>query len=104
MHRRNSVPLILSSSLAILLGALTVTAQVKPPPAPWRGAGPTPCVGSDGGIFRCPPAARVVAIRAGRLFDTTAGQMLTKQVVILTGERITDVGPEAKSRFRQERK
>jgi len=96
MRRRNSVRVFLSASLAMLLGALTVTAQVKPPPAPWRGAGPTPCLGSDGGIFQCPPAAQVIAIRAGRLFDTTAGQMLTKQVVILSGERITAVGPEAK--------
>jgi imidazolonepropionase-like amidohydrolase len=69
--------------------------QVLPPPAPWRGAGPTPCVGSDGGIFQCPPASRVIAIRAGRLFDSKTGQMLTKQTVILTGDRITDVGPQA---------
>lgn len=96
MRLRNSVRIFLSSSLAILLGALTATAQVKPPPAPWRGAGPTPCLGSDGGIFQCAPAAQVIAIRAGRLFDATAGQMLTKQVVILSGERITAVGPEAK--------
>ncbi len=72
-----------------------VWAQVQPPPAPWRGAGPTPCVGSDGGIFQCPPAARVVAIRAGRLFDSKTGQMLTNQAVILSGERITEVGPQA---------
>jgi imidazolonepropionase-like amidohydrolase len=36
-----------------------------------------------------------MAVRAGRLFDSKAGQMLTRQVVILQGERITDVGPEA---------
>jgi imidazolonepropionase-like amidohydrolase len=52
-------------------------------------------VGSDGGIFQCPPAARVIAIRAGRLFDSKTGQMLTNQVVILSGERITEVGPQA---------
>jgi imidazolonepropionase-like amidohydrolase len=51
-------------------------------------------VGSDGGIFQCPPAARVIAIRAGRLFDSKTGQMLTKQVVILSGERITEVGSQ----------
>ena len=67
---------------------------VQPPPAPWRGAGPTPCVGSDGGIFQCPPAPRVIAIRAGRMFNSKTGQMLTKQVVVLAGERITEVGPE----------
>src|SRR5436189_5116590 len=31
----------------VLLAAITLEAQVQPPPAPWRGAGPTPCVGSD---------------------------------------------------------
>src|SRR5262249_12996053 len=40
------------------------------------------------------PAAQTLAIRAGRLFDSRAGQMLTAQVVLLSGERITAVGPE----------
>src|SRR5207253_8194022 len=39
------------------------------------------------------------AIRAGRLFDTKTGQMLTKQVVLLSGERITDVGLAARIRI-----
>jgi imidazolonepropionase-like amidohydrolase len=51
-------------------------------------------VGADGGVFRCPPAPSVVAVRAGRLFDSKAGRMLTKQVVVLTGDRISDVGPD----------
>jgi imidazolonepropionase-like amidohydrolase len=75
--------------------ATAAAAQVQAPPAPWRGAGPTPCVGSDGGIYKCPPAAQVIAVRAGRLFDSKNGTMLTKQVIVLEGERITDVGPEA---------
>jgi imidazolonepropionase-like amidohydrolase len=37
-----------------------------------------------------------VAVRAGRLFDSKSGQMLTKQVVLIQGERITDVGPEGR--------
>jgi imidazolonepropionase-like amidohydrolase len=37
----------------------------------------------------------VVAVRAGRLFDSKSGQMLTNQVVVLQGERITEVGPAA---------
>jgi imidazolonepropionase-like amidohydrolase len=78
----------------ILLTAGSLSAQVQPPPAPWRGAGPTPCVGSDGGVFRCAPAPQPIAIRAGRLFDSKAGRMLTKQVVLIQGERITDIGPE----------
>src|SRR5689334_22238255 len=80
-----------------LLSAIAVSAQgPQPPPAPWRGAGPTPCVGSDGGIHQCPPAPRSVAVRAGRLFDSKTGQMLTKQVILISGERITDVGPESR--------
>jgi len=86
----------LLAAFGILLIATTLSAQVQPPPAPWRGAGPTPCVGSDGGIIQCPPAPRVIAVRAGRLFDSKTGQMLARQVVLLQGERITDVGPEAR--------
>ena len=79
----------------VLLVTTTLWAQLVAPPAPWRGAGATPCVGSDGGVMQCPPAPRTVAVRAGRLFDSKTGQLLTKQVVVLRGERIIDVGPEA---------
>ena len=77
----------------ILIGAAALWAQPQPPPAPWRGAGPTPCVGADGGIYKCSPAARSYAVRAGRLFDSKTGQMLTKQVVLISGDRISEVGP-----------
>ena len=87
---------LLAATFGILLGAATLGAQVQPPPAPWRGAGPIPCVGSDGGVYQCPSAPRVIAVRAGRLFDSKTGQMLTRQVVLVSGERITDVGPEAR--------
>ncbi|HEY2843614.1 MAG TPA: amidohydrolase family protein [Bryobacteraceae bacterium] len=86
---------MIPATFVTLLGAVALIAQVQPPPAPWRGAGPTPCVGSDGGILQCPPAARVVAIRAGRLFNSKTGQMLTGQVIVIAGERISEVGPEA---------
>src|SRR6185295_13695539 len=84
-----------TSAMFAMAFATAAWAQVQPPPAPWRGAGPTPCVGPEGGIFQCPPAARMIAIRAGRLFDSNTGQMLRGQVVILSGERITEVGPQA---------
>jgi len=83
----------MAAELGIFLSATTLWAQVQAPPASWRGAGPIPCVGSDGGVYQCPPAPRVVAVRAGRLFDTRTGQMLTRQVVLLSGERITEVAP-----------
>jgi imidazolonepropionase-like amidohydrolase len=79
-------------TMAIATG---IYAQVQPPPAPWRGAGATPCAGADGGVFQCPPAARTIVIRAGRLFDSKTGQMLRAQVVVLTGDRITEAGPQA---------
>jgi imidazolonepropionase-like amidohydrolase len=79
---------------AVLFLPVTVWAQLAPPPAPWRGAGAPPCMGTDGGFFQCPPAPKTVAVRAGKLFDSKAGQMLTRQVVLLSGDRITEVGAE----------
>ena len=79
----------------LIIGAGAAWAQVQPPPAPWRGAGQTPCVGSDGGVHPCPPSPNIQAVRAGRLFESKSGKILTKQVVLLSGERITEVGPES---------
>ena len=81
---------------AVLLGAMALQAQPKPLTTPWRGAGPTPCVGSDGGILQCPPAPKTMAVRAGHMFDSKNGQMLTKQVIVLTGDKIVEVGPEGR--------
>src|SRR5207248_5107583 len=41
--------------------------------------------------FLAPPN-QVVAIRAGRLFDSRSGKMLTNQVIVVRGDRITEVG------------
>src|ERR1700681_1904356 len=50
--------------------------------------------GAQGRGGQAPAAStEVVAVRAGRLFDSKAGTMLTNQVVLIRGERITDVGP-----------
>ena len=40
-----------------------------------------------------PPPPEGVAIRAGRLFDPRTGMNLTNQVIVIQGDRITDVGP-----------
>jgi len=84
------------AALGLVLIANAHGAELAVPPAPWRGAGPTPCVGSDGGIQQCVAASPLTAVRAGRLFDSKSGKMLEKQVVLLEGERITGVGPEGK--------
>ncbi len=84
----------LFAAFGFLTAAAWLGAQVQPPPAPWRGAGSAPCVGSDGGILRCPPARDVVAVRAGRLFDSKDGRLLAKQVVVISGDRVVEAGPE----------
>jgi imidazolonepropionase-like amidohydrolase len=38
---------------------------------------------------------RIVAVRAGHLFDSKAGILLADQVVLVRGDRIVDVGPAA---------
>jgi len=81
----------------MLLGALVTAAalaQPRPLTTLWRGAGPTPCTGSDGGILQCPPAAHLLAVRAGHLFDSNTGRMLAHQTVLISGDRITAVGPD----------
>jgi imidazolonepropionase-like amidohydrolase len=42
---------------------------------------------------QAPPAGPVTAIRAGRLLDPESGRILTNQVILVQGPRITDVGP-----------
>jgi len=52
-------------------------------------------VHSQGGAparFITPPA-QVVAIRAGRLFDSRVGTMMNNQVIVVRGDRISEVGP-----------
>lgn len=64
------------------------------------GAATTPVRSQEGGTARYPqvqkkylaPADQIVAIRAGRLFDAKSGTMLDNQVVLIKGDRITDVG------------
>ena len=39
------------------------------------------------------PPAQGVAVRAGRLFDPKGGAYLMNQVILIKGDRITEVGP-----------
>jgi imidazolonepropionase-like amidohydrolase len=52
----------------------------------------------QGGIASAPakflvPGTQVVAIRAGRLFDSRSGTLAANQIVLIRGDRIADVGP-----------
>ena len=38
------------------------------------------------------PPDQVIAVSAGHLFDAKSGDMLTNQVVLISGDRVTDVG------------
>src|SRR6202045_3047524 len=97
--RCKSVLRLAPGIIGVLGVASVLCAQgVGGPGAPWRGAGPQPCFGPYGGVYQCPPPPRVVAVRAGRLFDSKTGQMLTRQVVLVSGERITEAGPEDRLR------
>jgi len=44
-------------------------------------------------VTMLPPPPEGVAIRAGRLFDPRTGTNLANQVIVIVGDRITDVGP-----------
>ena len=39
------------------------------------------------------PPEQVVAIRAGRLFDSRSGTLLANEIILIKGDRIADVGP-----------
>jgi imidazolonepropionase-like amidohydrolase len=98
---------MLFCAFGALVFAAIVSAQAPQTPPrqraaePWRFAGPRPCVNPEGGVLQCPQAPRTIAVRAGRLFDSVGGQMLTKQIVVLQGELITEVGSEALVRIPQ---
>ena len=57
---------------ALVVGAAHVAARAQQPP---------------------PAAEPVTAIRAGRLLDPEAGRILSNQIILVSGNRITDVGP-----------
>ena len=95
MGSKSALPAVALGTLGGLVLATTLWAQEGGPGAAWRGAGPQPCFGADGGSYQCQQAPGLIAIRAGRLFDSKAGQMLTDQVVLILNDRITEVGAAA---------
>jgi imidazolonepropionase-like amidohydrolase len=101
MRARSLIRLVLAlGSAAAALGAVLhaqapATTPRQRAPEPWRLIGERPCVRPGTGFVQCPPDSGVVAVRAGRLFDSVSGRMLTRQLVVVRGERIVEVGPES---------
>jgi len=101
MTRRLSA--VVAASVLVGAGVVGMLNAQAPPatqtreraPEPWRRTGARPCVRPGSGFAQCPEPLGVTAVRAGRLFDSEAGRMLTNQVIVINGERITAVGPEA---------
>ena len=100
MTRRDRIvlPVAVFMTACALLGAQAPATPARQKlPGAWRNVGAPPCVAPDGGTLQCPPAAtRVTALRAGRLFDSETGTMLTRHVILVQGEHILDVGPESR--------
>src|SRR5215471_9752195 len=95
MRSRSALSATVIGTLGSLILATALWAQEAGPGGPWRGAGPQPCFGADGGTYQCRQPPGLIAIRAGRLFDSRAGRMLTDQVVLIRDDRITEVGAAA---------
>ena len=70
----------------LLIGTLVVTSLVAQAALGQFGA--------DRSVER-PAGNHVLAIRAGRMFDSNGARMLTDQVIVARGERIEEVGPAA---------
>jgi imidazolonepropionase-like amidohydrolase len=84
MMRHRSAAHSTGLALCIFAASLGVFAQNKRPEA-----GPFDLTR----VETQPPPAEGVAIKAGRMFDARAGKNLTNQVILIKGDRITDVGP-----------
>jgi imidazolonepropionase-like amidohydrolase len=92
----NKVSIVTTAAAACaVLASSGALAQAGGPGQPWRGAGPQPCFGADGGATQCAAPAAKLAVRAGRLFDSSTGRLIGDQVVLIDGERITAVGAAA---------
>lgn len=87
--------IVITTALSFALAG-AVQAQVGGKDTPWRGAGPQPCFGIDGGVNICPAPSRMRVVRAGHLFDSKTGTLLANQVVVIEGDKILEVGPASK--------
>ncbi len=94
MQRNVLAGMVFAVLAAILLtanaGVANAQAQAPlPAPSPRPAAPPFNAATLD----MEPPPAGGIAIRAGRMFDPKSGTNLANQVILIQGDRITDVGP-----------
>jgi imidazolonepropionase-like amidohydrolase len=80
--------------VAVLAGFVSVAARSQEGEGGERASGRTPSASPEAKKFVAPPN-QVVAIRAGRMFDARSGKMLANQVIVIRGDRITEVGANA---------
>src|SRR5712691_8028288 len=89
-----------TSALRTALGVIAIVGIAASPV--WaQGARPEGRPFDAGKMLMEQPAEAGVAVRAGRLFDSKAGTMLTNQVILIKGDRITDVGPAGRVQIPQ---
>ncbi len=75
-------------ALLITLAAASLSAQTQPAVTALPSAWVLPPLAQ-------PAPDQVVAVRAGRLFDSKSGTLLANQVIVIRGDRIAEVGPSA---------
>src|SRR5262249_51200766 len=91
IRMRSMVATLALGSLCVVV-ATVAHAQAGGPGTPWRGAGPQPCFGIDDFATQCAAPARTIVIRAGRVFDSNSGRLVNERVIVIRGDRITDIG------------
>lgn len=86
--------IVQATAVCLGLAASTAYAADAGHGGPWRGVASGACFNKiDGSAGKCTPAPGPYAIRAGRLFDSKTGRMLTNQVILVSGDRIQAAGP-----------
>jgi imidazolonepropionase-like amidohydrolase len=75
------------STLAVVSIAAAIAAAAGPSRSQEGGAAPNPALRKY-----LAPSDQVVAIRAGRMFDSKSGAMLNNQIILIKGDRIANVG------------
>jgi imidazolonepropionase-like amidohydrolase len=92
---RVGLAVLVSAGILGTSASLWAQPSAKYPDGTSTGDRPTQLPLNAGRMLQVPPPEAGVAIRAGRMFDANAGTMVTDRVILIQGERITDVGPSA---------